>query len=340
MDSNSSIRMSAPSQAATTHRYLVVRRASSVTSARRMRRKSTRRKFRRPTQTKQNKDQQEDDKPTPDKTPRKNVYHHPALTRTNSTSSIWSDISFDEEDIEEETFDEIGLVDSYANRTLDRSSFLVPDQDLHTRRSIMMLEGLLNDVQAFKDDARFAPTIKRPPITRLQGSLDNSSMTVETGSAWSKWEEEKLLQYLAPNNASVTPELEIPRLEIPPETTLKPDATDPQLDSAYSSLERRKRLTSELYNEGVVEVPVAAPILTPAPAPSLDVPSSSEIAPKPQITSKATRKPAGPRPMGNTKVKVLTHSPTLSSDDSSTNAKPQKKGLRRFFRKVKRAMHC
>ncbi|TPX59665.1 hypothetical protein SpCBS45565_g07681 [Spizellomyces sp. 'palustris'] len=332
--------MSAPSQPATTHRYLVVRRASSVTSTRRMRKQSTRKRFRRPTQKKQNDDQQEDHQPTPDKTPRKNVYHHPALTRTNSTSSIWSDISIDEGDIEEETFDEIDLVDSYANRTINRSTFLVPDHDLHARRSIMMLEGLLDDVQAFKDDVRFAPTLKRPPIVRLQESLDNISMTVETGSEWSRWEEEKLLQYLAPNNASVTPELEIPRLEITPETTLKPDATDPQLDSAYSSLERRKRLTAELYNEGVVEVPAPAPILTPAPAPSKEVASSSQIAPKPQVTSKATRKPAGPRPMGNTKVKVLTHSPTLSSDDSSTNAKPQKKGLRRFFRKVKRAMHC
>ncbi|KAJ3170861.1 hypothetical protein HDU87_008689 [Geranomyces variabilis] len=149
---------------------------------------------------------------------RKLAYHHPALKRTDSFSSVWSDVSDTEdpyavhvEDDEDDAAVTVGPLDFDGNNSDDQydaeydavevyvhensdddeeaqdkyeerdfmerdnyydsaddrryqSSALLRlkrgETELKPRRSIMLLDGLLHDVEAFTADENYAPTLK------------------------------------------------------------------------------------------------------------------------------------------------------------------------------------
>ncbi|KAJ3162134.1 hypothetical protein HDU86_005832 [Geranomyces michiganensis] len=143
-------------------------------------------------------------------TRRKIAYHHPALRRTDSLSSVWSDVtetyihvvnakeqeahhevepeedsgyisplSFDDEGDEDyrrrddydatEGGSEYDAAEMYFRPDSDDDEYESYKRDNHdasdlhhckTRPSIILLDDLLNDVQAFKSDKNYAPTLK------------------------------------------------------------------------------------------------------------------------------------------------------------------------------------
>ncbi|KAI8824121.1 uncharacterized protein EV422DRAFT_564832 [Fimicolochytrium jonesii] len=117
---------------------------------------------------------------------RKNAYHHPALQRTNSQSSLWSDATSgsDEDDRREhlevrsnESWsknlygqEEIDLVDAYADEAFEGTDSigglpalpsLKPPRKVRNRRSIMLLDEVIGDVISFKEDVGYDPTLGR-----------------------------------------------------------------------------------------------------------------------------------------------------------------------------------
>ncbi|KAJ3170086.1 hypothetical protein HDU87_008861 [Geranomyces variabilis] len=144
---------------------------------------------------------------------RKIAYHHPALRRTDSFSSVWSDVieGDDADSVREQekdgdedsgyisplSFDDVGDSDYrrhfdyddaeiYIHQDSDEDECDVFDQhycddssddykyppfvtlhstnkqrpELTPHHSIMLLDDLLHDVEAFKSDAKYAPTLK------------------------------------------------------------------------------------------------------------------------------------------------------------------------------------
>ncbi|KAJ3182862.1 hypothetical protein HDU85_002465 [Gaertneriomyces sp. JEL0708] len=301
--------------------------------------------------------------------PKKNVYRHPALQRTDSSSSVWSNIDdgddFDSHGASGGANQFASLIDIYADDA-STSSHLNVHHTVRQRSSIMKLNDVLADVQAFQDDANFAPTLKRPksqkqtsrpstkPVPRIELDLDCTAFFDD----------------------------ETPDLDIPSECTSTSTAmTDTSITkpagkpaSSWSSLEEDELLAYLTPRSSSItleqELPAqmqALKIAIPKSSPgsgtqeeqfdsaysSLDI-RDTDVAPHSPASSYTTvvsdadtvvspstlqalstaPKPAGPRPMSN----VPSYHPMTPMTEG--HHKRHRKSFGRFMKKVKKAMHC
>ncbi|KAJ3015187.1 hypothetical protein HKX48_004739 [Thoreauomyces humboldtii] len=345
---------------------------------------------------------------------RKLAYHHPALKRTDSFSSLWSDApeesdgEGDEEDQEDQLEVELGPEveveeeeyiyesdsDSDAERSRDRDRFgplttlpprtdsispalsesmtkrsLTPSPGPNTsppragRRSIMLLDDLAGQLEAFKCDVKYAPTLRRPHGSRTASSSPPPPVP--------------------PIQHTSRPATPAARLSVEMSTSDLVDMDDgyastealPHIDKVETLPVVRPSPSPVPAKESTPVIPVAAPAAekptaTATPSPVLipvivpagkktgaNTPSSSSavaVGPEPvqqrkqqepkPVAKPAIASPAGPRPIGppagspaGARPNPTTYRPSMTKA-SSIKGKPEKKGIKRFFRKIGKAL--
>ncbi|KAI8907477.1 hypothetical protein DFJ77DRAFT_543593 [Powellomyces hirtus] len=289
---------------------------------------------------------------------RKLAYHHPALKRTDSFSSGLvrhkpnaqsagdSDIEVhviedDSGDEERDFFDRDNYYDAADDHKFPSPGMLrLRRMSIKQRRSIMMLDDLLHDVEAFTSDVTYAPTLKRPITSRAAKSSTAEDVVYCAVAAKTDTQPQheeivltetlKLTDSEAPKAESTNQVEDVPIIPIsvsvsPPELSKAVDVAGPlvaedidDLDSAYSSLERRRK--SSAGSAAALGTPPASPmsaatLIDDTKPAVLTPPMMPEVRPNP--TAVTYRPPVAKSKTG-----------TLSA------AKPEKRGLRRFFRKL------
>ncbi|KAJ3147960.1 hypothetical protein HDU89_005034 [Geranomyces variabilis] len=404
---------------------------------------------------------------------RKLAYHHPALKRTDSFSSVWSDVSDTEdpyavhvEDYEDggavsvgpvgsdgngsddqydaeydavevyvhedsddeeaqDKFEERDLMerDNYYDSADDRryqSSALLRlkrgESELKPRRSIMLLDGLLHDVEAFTADENYAPTLKSirkrtpavvreepeppvavdPPAPEIAPSIvidapsppatpgpapastpiptpTTPETTQETATAAAACSEpsnvkvpedlpQLIEQHEQPADEATTPPVNATLTEPSP-------SKDPNSDSAYSSLERRKNsggsaTTPPAEDTADTTAAISQPKIitaTGTPAPPSPQSASTTLVDEQTAASVAAVTPpakattiASAKPASSQKTAIATSAApaakriyrapdaqpkTAANRNSTLQPEPKKKGLKRFFRRLSKALH-
>ncbi|KAJ3164347.1 hypothetical protein HDU88_005445 [Geranomyces variabilis] len=405
---------------------------------------------------------------------RKLAYHHPALKRTDSFSSVWSDVSDTEdpyaihvEDYEDggavsvgpEGFDDNGSDDQYdaeydavevyvhedsddeeAQDKFEERDLMEPDNyydsaddrryqssallrlkrgesELKPRRSIMLLDGLLHDVEAFTADENYAPTLKsirkrtptvvreepEPPVAvdlpapeiapsivvdapspPATPSPAPASTPIPTPATPEATQETATAAAAFSDSSNVKVPEDLPQVieqheqdadepTTPPAnatlTEPSPPCKDSNSDSAYSSLERRKNsggsaTTPPAEDAADTTAAISQPKIitaTSTPAPPSPQSASTTLVDEQAAASVAAVTPpakaiatTSAKPTSSQKTAVATSAapaakrtyrapdaqPKAAANRNSTlQPEPKKKGLKRFFRRLSKALH-